>query len=152
MSWNKLSQLMCVLSPVQLCDPLDCSSPSSSAHGVSQARILQWVFMSFSMGIFPTQGSNPHLLYWQVFLPVEHQDVGTWVSVVVEHRLSCLQHVGSSWIRDRTCVPCIGRPIRNHWTTREVPICPFLNWVFKAPWEQWACYMARGKDFPLSNF
>ena len=46
---------------------VDCSSPSSSAHGVSQARILEWVFMSFSMGIFPTQGSNPRLLYWQVF-------------------------------------------------------------------------------------
>ena len=30
------------------------------------------------------------------------------------------RHVGSSRPRDRTCVPCIGRQIRNHWTTREV--------------------------------
>ena len=32
-----------------------------------------------------------------------------------------LRHVESSWIRDRTCVPCIGRQILNCWTTREVP-------------------------------
>ena len=30
-------------------------------------------------------------------------------------------HVESSRTRDRTCVPCIGRWILYHWTTREVP-------------------------------
>ena len=29
-------------------------------------------------------------------------------------------HVGSSWTRDQTCVPFIGRRILNHWTTRKV--------------------------------
>ena len=29
-------------------------------------------------------------------------------------------HVGSSWSRNQTLVPCIGRWISNHWTTREV--------------------------------
>ena len=29
------------------------------------------------------------------------------------------RHVGSSWVRDRTRVPC--RQIPNHWTTREAP-------------------------------
>ena len=33
--------------------------------------------------------------------------------------LVILQHVGSSRTRDRTCVPCIGRWILNHCTTRE---------------------------------
>ena len=28
--------------------------------------------------------------------------------------------VGSSWVRDGSCVPCIGRWILNHWTTREI--------------------------------
>ena len=27
--------------------------------------------------------------------------------------------MGSSWTRDPTCVPCIGRWIHNHWTIRE---------------------------------
>ena len=30
------------------------------------------------------------------------------------------RHVGSSRTRDRTGVPCIGKWILNHWTTREV--------------------------------
>ena len=40
---------------------MGCSLPGSSVHGTSQARILEWVPISFS-GIFPTQGSNLHLL------------------------------------------------------------------------------------------
>ena len=35
--------------------------------------------------------------------------------------LAALQHVGSSWTRDRTCVPCIGRRILIHCATREDP-------------------------------
>ena len=31
-------------------------------------------------------------------------------------------HVGSSWTRDRTYVPCIGNWLLNHWTTMKVPI------------------------------
>ena len=38
------------LSGVQLCDPMDCSSPGSSHHGISQARILEWVAISLSGG------------------------------------------------------------------------------------------------------
>ena len=33
-----------------LCYPMDCSSSGSSVHGVSQARILEWVAISFSRG------------------------------------------------------------------------------------------------------
>ena len=32
------------------CDPADCSPPGSSVHGISQARILEWVAISFSRG------------------------------------------------------------------------------------------------------
>ena len=31
-------------------DPVDCSLPGSSVHGILQARILQWVTISFSRG------------------------------------------------------------------------------------------------------
>ena len=31
-----------------LCDPLECSPPGSSVHGILQARILEWVAISFS--------------------------------------------------------------------------------------------------------
>ena len=32
-----------------LCDPMDCSPPGSSAHGILQARILEWVAIAFSV-------------------------------------------------------------------------------------------------------
>ena len=33
-----------------LCDPMDCSLPGSSIHGIFQARVLEWVAISFSSG------------------------------------------------------------------------------------------------------
>ena len=45
-----------------LCDPIDCSLPGYSVHGILQARILEWVAIPFSEGTFSTQGSNPGLL------------------------------------------------------------------------------------------
>ena len=41
-------------------------------------------------------------------------------SVVVVYGLICPMVVESSWTRDWTHVPCIGRKILNHWPTREV--------------------------------
>ena len=38
-----------------LCDPVDCSLPGSSVHGILHAKILEWVLLQ---GIFLTQGSN----------------------------------------------------------------------------------------------
>ena len=37
-------------SSLSLCNPRDCSSPDSSVRGISQARILEWVAISFSRG------------------------------------------------------------------------------------------------------
>ena len=52
-----------------LCDPMDCSPPGSSVHGILQASILcHFLFQ----GIFPTQGSNTGLLHYRhIFLPSE---------------------------------------------------------------------------------
>ena len=33
-----------------LCDPMDCSLPGSSVHGILQARILEWAVMPSSRG------------------------------------------------------------------------------------------------------
>ena len=32
-----------------LCDPMDCSLPCSSVHGIFQARVLEWVAIAFSI-------------------------------------------------------------------------------------------------------
>ena len=52
---------------------MDYSPPSSSVHGILQARIPEWVAMVPLQGIFLIQGLNPHLvrlLHWQAgYLP-----------------------------------------------------------------------------------
>ena len=57
------------LSHVQLfCNPMDCNLLGSSAFGIFLARIRQWGAIFLFQGIFPNQGSNPHLLHllhWQ---------------------------------------------------------------------------------------
>ena len=48
------------LSHVQtLWDPLDCSLPGSSLHGILQATVLEWVAISFSRGSSLTPGIEP---------------------------------------------------------------------------------------------
>ena len=47
-----------------LCNPMDCGPPGSSVHGISVAKILEWVAISFSRG-FSHQGLNSRLLHWQ---------------------------------------------------------------------------------------
>jgi len=57
-----------MLSCVQLCEPLDSSPPCSSVHGIFQAKILEWVAISFSRGgIGPTSLASP-----AVSLPLSH--------------------------------------------------------------------------------
>ena len=56
-----------------LCDPMDCSLPCSSVHGIFQARILEWVALSFSR-VFSTQGLNLGLLHCrQILYYLSHQ-------------------------------------------------------------------------------
>ena len=46
--------------------------------------------------------------------------------------LVALRHVGSSWTRAQTRVPCISRQILNHCATREVPVLIILIVVIPA--------------------
>ena len=69
-----VSMLSC-FSCVQLCDPMDCSPPGSSVHGILQARILEWVVIPFSK--------------WSTWL----RD-WTQVSCICRQILYCLSHQG----------------------------------------------------------
>ena len=67
---------VCVHPPVSaqsyltLCDPMDCSPPGSSVHGIFQ-------------GSFSTQGSSPCLLHWRAdYLPLSQRSRGVDNSVV----------------------------------------------------------------------
>ena len=48
-SWSILDIVVLVAQLCQtLCDPVDCSQPGSSVHGILQARIVEWVAISIS--------------------------------------------------------------------------------------------------------
>ena len=58
--WKSWFLFACIVTQVclTLSDPMDCSPPGSSLHGIFQARILEWVAIFLLQGIFLTQGSN----------------------------------------------------------------------------------------------
>ena len=49
-----------------LCDPMDCSLPGSSVHGILPVRIKEWVCHALHQGIFLTQELNQDLLLAQL--------------------------------------------------------------------------------------
>ena len=51
-SSDRCEQKVKVVTPscLTLCDPMDCRPPSSSVHGILQARILEWVAIAFFKG------------------------------------------------------------------------------------------------------
>ena len=57
---------------VLLGNPMDCSSPGPTVHGISQARIMEWVAIPVSRGSSPP-GIKPASPDWQVdSLPLSH--------------------------------------------------------------------------------
>ena len=84
-SYEDVKMLVTQLCPT-LWDPMDCSLPDSSVHGISQARILEWVAIFLLQGIFPTQGSNQRLLLWEVS------------SLPLSQMGSKFVHISSSWL------------------------------------------------------
>ena len=55
-----------------LCDPMDYSPPSSSVHGILQARILEWVAISFGVEICVNLARSRAT--FEVCCCYEHQD------------------------------------------------------------------------------
>ena len=50
LKWFAKEEVLVIQSCLTLCDPMDYSLPGSSVHGILQARILEWVAISFSKG------------------------------------------------------------------------------------------------------
>ena len=71
------------------------------------------------------------------------QALGSWAQWLWRTGFVAPWHVGSSQTRDRTHVPCLGRWILNHWTTREV-LHIFLSFVLE-------CSLIIQKQFKTSE-
>ena len=55
-----LGCVMSLQSCLALCDPVDCSPPDCSVHGIFQARTLEWAAVSSSRGPSPPRGWTLH--------------------------------------------------------------------------------------------
>ena len=63
-----------------LCDPMGCSTPGSPVHGVSQARIPEWVAISFSRG--SSQPRDRTHVFFTIEPPGKPQEMGLLVSIL----------------------------------------------------------------------
>ena len=71
-----------------LCDPMDCSAPGSSVRRIFQARILEWVAISFSRGSsWPRDWTQVscigrrifyHGATWEALTSVKNADIVLW--------------------------------------------------------------------------
>ena len=90
-------------SRVWLCDPMECNSPGSSVHGISQARILQWVTIpSF-------RGSS-----W----PRGWTQVSCMSCICLQADSLPLSHLGSPLVIS-TASRCAQPPTFHHWGTNH---------------------------------
>ena len=133
------------------CDPMNCSLPGSSVHGILQARKLEWVVISFSKSCLVMSNSlQPHGLYcsWnssgqntvvsslsllQGIFPTLESNPGLLHCRRILHQLSykgsprILEWVAysfssvSSWLRNRVGVSLISGRFFTNWVIREAP-------------------------------
>ena len=69
------------------CDPMDCSPADCSVHGISQARILAWVAISFSRGSSRSR-DHPGLLHCRwILYQLSHQ--GSHIARRPVHKCMC---------------------------------------------------------------
>ena len=65
-----------------LCDPMDCTLPSSSVHGDSPGKNIRLVCHALLQGIFPIQGSNPGLPHCRwILYHMSYRGSVTWMQL-----------------------------------------------------------------------
>ena len=124
---------------------MDCSLPGSSVHGIFQARVLEWVAISFSnawkwkvkvkllshLWLLATPWTAAHQAPQSMGFSRQEYWSGVPLPSLRERLLPSLIDDGllffwpsGMWdlnhlTRDQTSTPCIGRGSLNHWTTRK---------------------------------
>ena len=92
--------LVTQLCPI-LCNPMDCSSPSSSVHGILQARILEWVAIPLSNSLCYTVGLSVQFtsVSRSCPIPCDPMDQST-PGLPVHHQLPEFTQTHAHWVRD----------------------------------------------------
>ena len=62
-----------------VCNPMDCSPPGPSVHGILQASILEWAIIPFSRGLSqPRDGTQVSCIAGRFFTILSHQGSQVW--------------------------------------------------------------------------
>ena len=106
----------------------------SLMHAILQARILEWVAISFFQGIFPTQGLNPGLPHCRrILYQLSYKGSPRTLEWVAYPFFSL-----SSWPRNWTGVSCIAGRFFTNWAIREALIASLglQSWTQLSDWAQ----------------
>ena len=87
MQWGNLNRVCVCAQSLQLClilwDPIDCSSPDSSVHGILWARVLEWVAIPSSKGSSqPRYWIHISCISWigrRILYPLNHLESPVWI-------------------------------------------------------------------------
>ena len=77
-------------------DPMDCSLPGSSVHGIFQARVLEWGAIKHNKcnGLGLSRNHSPTTVPWKNCLPQNQSRVPKWVGTAfLKH---CITHTTST--------------------------------------------------------
>ena len=100
-----------------LCDPMDCSPPGFSVHGIFQARVLEWDAIAFSI-LLSTASILRGFLNLCVCMCVSSRVGHDWIFLArILEWVAIPSSRGSSQPKDRMCIPsisCIGRWVLYH--------------------------------------
>ena len=121
LSYFTLYAVLCLVTVLSICDPMDYSLSDFFAHGDSPGKNTGVGCHAFLQRIFPTQGLNtlpPHCRWntW-VLNHLNHQG-SPWILEWVTYPFSR----GSFWPRDQTGISGIAGRVFISWATREALI------------------------------
>ena len=133
-----------------LCNPMDCSPLDFSVHGILQARILGWVAIPFSRGIFPAQGLNLGLLCCRQILYHLSSQVLELNHIRVTYYLLIEWEKGGSYL-NQTKVPSCEIPTCSvH--TKAHPLSPVLHLLGEDAWWIWINWVSQQMNEWMSGW
>ena len=140
----KGSRIYCCLVPLfcsPLCDPMDYSSPDSSVYGTSQARILEWVTISFSRG-----SSQPR--DWTCIPCIRRQILCHWATREAQWDICC-PVIQESWFLSAFYFDWL-RGLDKKFIEFQLP----AKWrfIFSPAWRQAARADALLRSLPILRF
>ena len=116
LKWSEVAQ-----SCPTLCNPMDCSPPGSSVHAILQARILEWVAISFSSGSFrPRDWTQVSHIAGRCFNLWATREAHMKCLLLLSH-FSCVRLCATPLTAAHQASPSMGFSRQEHWSGLPFP-------------------------------